>query len=104
MANFVTVDSDALTRVGNEIKSVSDEVEGNYNTMKGIINQVTASDSWKGEASTTFLDTFEKIRPEFEKHLTELADLGPTILEVCNGYTRTEEENVSMLKKDGEAV
>ena len=82
MNGTLNVDTGSLNGVGNSISDVAAQVRDIYTKLQNTINAVTANDSWKGAASSAFLEKFEAIRPEFERDLASLEDLGPTIREV----------------------
>ncbi len=95
MGGTLNVDTSNLTAVGNSIIEVAAAVRAIYTNMTNTINAVTSNESWKGAASETFLQKFDAIRPEFERDLASLEELGPTINEVSGNYQTTEEDNVA---------
>ena len=97
MNGTLNVDTGSLNGVGNSISDVAAQVRDIYTKLQNTINAVTANDSWKGAASSAFLEKFEAIRPEFERDLASLEDLGPTIKEVASGYEAAEDDNVAMM-------
>ena len=97
MSGTLNVDTSSLNGVGNSISDVAAQVRDIYTKLQNTINAVTANDSWKGAASSAFLEKFEAIRPEFERDLASLEDLGPTIKEVASGYEAAEDDNVAMM-------
>ena len=97
MNGNLNVDTSALGNVGNNFTAVSEEVRETYTHMKNTIEQVTANDSWHGDASEKFFQKFDNIRPQFEQHLQQLEDLGPAINGTANTYADAEAENVSMM-------
>ena len=97
MSGTLNVDTSSLNGVGNSISDVAAQVRDIYTKLQNTINAVTANDSWKGAASSAFLEKFEAIRPEFERDLASLEDLGPTIREVASGYEAAEDDNVAMM-------
>ncbi|MBQ4030648.1 MAG: WXG100 family type VII secretion target [Bacilli bacterium] len=97
MNGTLNVDTGSLNGVGNSISDVAAQVRDIYTKLQNTINAVTANDSWKGAASSAFLEKFEAIRPEFERDLASLEDLGPTIREVASGYEAAEDDNVAMM-------
>lgn len=96
MSGNLNYDSEDLQNVGSNFTTVAQNVRDTYTNMKNTVEQVTANDSWKGLASEKFYQKFENIRPQFEKHLYQLEELGPVINEIANGYANTEEENSTM--------
>ena len=98
MQEKLYVDSDNLTGVGNRITEIGATVRDIYTKLQATINAVTSQDSWRGEASETFLEKFENIRPSFEQHLQELENLGPTLVNVAGGYSQAESENVGNMR------
>ena len=100
MGETLYVDSDNLTGVGNKIKDVAASVRDIYTNFQNCVNTVTSNESWKGAASDSFLEKYERVRPSFEQHLTELEELGPTIVGVANNYSDKENENVGMMKEE----
>lgn len=97
MSGTLNVDTSSLNGVGNSISDVAAQVRDIYTKLQNTINAVTANDSWKGAASSAFLEKFEAIRPEFERDLASLEELGPTIREVASGYEAAEDDNVAMM-------
>jgi WXG100 family type VII secretion target len=97
MNGTLNVDTSNLSGVGNKITNVAAAVREIYTSLHNTIDAVTANESWRGAASTAFLDKFEAIRPEFEKDLASLEDLGPTIVKVANGYEAAESDNVGLM-------
>ena len=97
MNGTLNVDTGSLNGVGNSISDVAAQVRDIYTKLQNTINAVTANDSWKGAASSAFLEKFEAIRPEFERDLASLEELGPTIREVASGYEAAEDDNVAMM-------
>ena len=97
MNGTLNVDTSNLSGVGGRIGDVAASVRSIYTNLTNTVNAVTANDSWRGEASTTFLEKFEGIRPEFERDLASLEELGPTIKSVASGYEQAEAENVSQI-------
>ena len=69
MSGTLNVDTGSLNGVGNSISDVAAQVRDIYTKLQNTINAVTANDSWKGAASSAFLEKFEAIRPEFERDL-----------------------------------
>ena len=97
MNGNLNVDTSALGSVGNNFTAVANEVRETYNHMKNTIEQVTSQDSWSSDASRAFLEKYESIRPQFEQHLQQLEELGPTINATANTYADAEAENISMM-------
>ena len=97
MNGTLNVDTGSLTGVGSSITDVASQVRSIYTNLQNTINAVTANYSWKGAASSAFLEKFEQIRPEFERDLASLEELGPTIKEVASGYEAAEDDNVAMM-------
>ena len=98
MGNTLYVDSDSLTGVGNRVIDIAASVRDTYTKLQATINAVTSKESWSGEASETFLNKFENIKPSFEQHLRELEELGPTIVDVAGGYSQAEQDNIGNMK------
>ena len=97
MGGTLNVDTSNLTSVGNSLNEVAATVNATYTNVKNTVNNVTAKESWKGEASDKFLEKFEALKPTLEEDLRQLTDLGPTIIGVADGYQSTEEENVGQI-------
>jgi WXG100 family type VII secretion target len=97
MNGTLNVDTSTLSGVGGRISDVAASVRSIYTNLHNTVDAVTANDSWKGAASSAFLEKFEAIRPEFEKDLASLENLGPTIKTVAGGYEAAEDENVGMM-------
>lgn len=97
MNGTLNVDTSALNSVGSNFTSVAEEVRATYTHMQNTIRQVTSNDAWNSEASRAFLEKFESIRPEFERDLQSLEDLGPAINNAANAYADAEQENISMM-------
>lgn len=97
MNGTLNVDTSALSGVGGNFISVAEEVRATYTHMQNTIRQVTSNDSWNSEASRTFLEKFEAIRPEFERDLQSLEDLGPAINNAARMYEAVEQENIGMM-------
>ena len=97
MNGTLNVDTSNLSGVGNRITDVATAVREIYTNLHNTVDAVTANDSWKGAASSAFLEKFEAIRPEFEKDLASLEDLGPTIKSVANGYEEAEADNIGQM-------
>ena len=100
MGGTLNVDTSNLTSVGNSLSEVAENVNTTYGNLKNTVNNVTAKESWKGEASDKFLEKFESLRPILEEDLRQLTDLGPTLVSVADGYQSTEEENVGQINSD----
>lgn len=97
MNGNLNVDTSTLNSVGNNFSTVASDVRGIFTEMIRIIEQVTSHESWTGEASRTFLEKFNGVKPTFEKHLQELEDLGPAVNQTATNYSDTEAENVGMM-------
>ena len=98
MSGTLNVDTSNLSGVGGKISDVASSVREIYTNLHNTIDAVTANESWRDAASTAFLEKFETIRPEFEKDLASLEELGPTIKTVASGYETAEDDNVGMMK------
>ncbi|MBR2678058.1 MAG: WXG100 family type VII secretion target [Bacilli bacterium] len=94
----LNVDTSALSGVGNRFTQIAADVRTIFTQMKNTVNQVTSNDSWKGDASTAFLEKFANIEPRLERHLQELEELGPTVEKVSNNYADAEQENVGIMR------
>ncbi|MBR2828716.1 MAG: WXG100 family type VII secretion target [Bacilli bacterium] len=99
MTGSLNISTGELNTVGNNISSVASDVRGIYTTMCSTINQVTSNQAWNSEASKSFVEQFDQIRPSFEKHLEELEALGPSLNQTSNSYADAEQENVSNINK-----
>jgi len=97
MAETLNIETTSLTGIGNSLTEVGSMVRDTYTNLTKTINAVTANDSWKGEASETFLNKFENLRPEFEKDLDSLEKLGPAIKQIAGNYADQEAENTSQI-------
>ena len=97
MGGNLNVDSGALGSVGNNFMQVASDVRTIFSQLVATVNQVTANDSWSGEASRTFLDRFNGIKPKLELHLQQLEDLGPAVKTTANNYADTEADNISIM-------
>lgn len=97
MNGSLSINTGELNTVGNNISEVASQVRAIYTSMRNTIDQVTSNDSWRGEASKSFLDRFDSIRPSFEKHLEELEALGPALSKSSTTYSDAEAENVSSI-------
>lgn len=93
----LNVDSSALSSVGNSFTQVANEVREIFTQMNSTVDQVTANNSWSGDASRTFLDKFNNIKPRLEMHLQQLEDLGPAVNKTSNTYADAEADNVSRM-------
>lgn len=98
MNGSLNVDSSALNSVGNQFSSIANDVRGIFTQMERAIDQVTANDSWRGEASQAFLDKFLSIKPRLETHLQQLESLGPAVNKTAENYAAAEAENVGMIQ------
>ncbi len=103
MARTMYIDHDAMKKVVSDFKQVSEDVTDSYGTINNIVQQVTNNDSWRGVDSDTFLDQFESIRADLERHVKELNDLSPTMDGVDTKYSQTQEENAADIKNRGVA-
>ncbi len=97
MNGTLNVDTSNLAGVGGRVGDVAGSVREIYTNLTNTINAVTSNDSWKGAASSAFLEKFEAIKPEFERDLASLEELGPTIKQVASGYEEAEEANISQI-------
>ena len=95
MDRTLNVDSEALRSVGGKLIEVAGSVREIYTNLGNTVNAVTSNSSWSGAASSAFLEKFEAIKPEFEKDLGSLEQLGPKVIEVANSYEATEADNVA---------
>jgi WXG100 family type VII secretion target len=95
--SFVDVDTQGLTSAGSSSDNAAEQVQQLYDALKATVDQVTDTSSWKGEASTAFLERFEALRPQLEADLNSLNRLGTTLKDISNGYETTEAENSSMM-------
>lgn len=97
MNGTLNVDTGALSNVGSNYTSIAQEVRETYTKMQNTIRQLTSNESWNTAAAKAFLEKFEQIRPEFEKDLQSLEDLGPAINSVANAYADAEQENMGRM-------
>ena len=102
MSGSLNISTSELNSVGNNISSVAADVRSIYTNMNSTIDAVTSNDSWSGEASKSFLEKFNSIKPSFEKHLEELEALGPALNTSSNTYSDAEAENVSKIHQFNE--
>lgn len=94
----LNVDTNALNTVGNQFTNVAGEVRTIFTQMNATVDAVTANDSWRGEASTAFLDKFNQIKPRLETHLQQLEALGPAVNKTASNYASAEAENVGIMR------
>ena len=94
----LNVDTNALNRVGNQFTNVASDVRTIFTKMCATVDALTANDSWRGEASTAFLDKFLQIKPRLETHLQQLEALGPAVNKTADNYAATEAENVGIMR------
>lgn len=93
----LNVNSEELLYTANNYKQIASEVRDKYTKILNIIEQVTANDSWKGDARNHFLEKFDGIRHTLESHLQELESLGPALQVASNNYSNAESENIGMM-------
>jgi len=93
----LNVNSEELLSTANNYKQIANEVREIYTKILNIIEQVTANDSWKGDARNKFLEKFDGIRHTLESHLQELEALGPALQVAANNYSNAESENIGMM-------
>lgn len=97
MNGTLNVDTSALNNVGSNFTSIAQDVRDTYTKMQNTIRQLTGNDAWNTAASRAFLEKFESIRPEFERDLKSLEDLGPAVAAVANSYVDAEQENIGLM-------
>ena len=101
MARTMYIDHEAMKKLVTDFQQVSDDVTNSYKSINNIVQQVTNNDSWRGVDSDTFLDQFETIRSDLERHIEELNELSPTMSGVDTKYSETQEENAADIKNRG---
>lgn len=92
------VETQSLHTTGKNLIDVAAEVRAIFTAVTQIVDQVTAHDSWRGEASNAFLEKFNEIKPRLETHLEQLEALGPAVNATSDNYAMAEEDNVSVMR------
>lgn len=95
---FLGVETQSLSTTGKNFIDVASQVREIFTSVNHVVDQVTGHDSWRGEASNTFLEKFNEIKPRLETHLEQLEALGPAVNATSENYAATEEENSSMMR------
>ncbi len=99
MDRTLGITPEELKEVGNQMKSVAAEVGMIFDKVTGIVNQVTANDSWKSEASDLFLEKFETLKVDIDADLRRLDNVGPTLMGAADDYEGAEADNASQINK-----
>ena len=89
----LNITPERLSSVGNSFSKIADGVNDCFRQMQNITAQVTSNSSWSGEASSTFINSWNNVEPELRVDCTQLTDLGPTLVEIARQYSMAEDEN-----------
>ena len=98
MANL-KVNTEAAITAANNIKLCNTQIRDNFPTVQNAINQL--NNSWDGSASNAAISKFNEIKSKFSDARYNVLDNYVNFLlqQVGEGYTQTEEVNVSLAEQ-----
>lgn len=97
MDRTLGITPEELREVGNQMKTVANDVQVIFTQVKSIVNQVTSNESWKSEASEAFAEKFDTLRIDIEADLARLDAVGPTLMGTADDYAGAEADNASQI-------
>jgi WXG100 family type VII secretion target len=86
---------DAMTKAAAHVEQVTQELNGELNTLRGVIDQVGGN--WVGRAATAFNQLMERFNEDATKLNQALSSIHEALASNTKSYNASEEQNAQSL-------
>ena len=90
---FLEVDARSLHSTARKYIDIAVEVRRIFKDVNSSMEALTSSDTWNGQSSRNYIDSFNSLKGRLDRHISELEELGPRTDSVATNYQDTEDEN-----------